>query len=244
MSNTGAWRCRSVARSHVGLVRTRNEDSYVDRPHAGMWAVADGMGGHRGGDRASRAIREALEELEGGQVDGFPALDGYLGVVRGCLQEVHVQLRATAGVGGSTALVLLAADDRFACAWVGDSRLYRWRAGRLERLTRDHSLLEELVASGTLTREAACHHPLASRITRAVGMGDRLELDVTRGVLTPGERYLLSSDGLHGLVTDAAIADLLAAPDLATAADDLIAAALRAGAPDNVTVILVAVDAG
>jgi protein phosphatase/serine/threonine-protein phosphatase Stp1 len=209
-----------------------------------MWAVADGMGGHRGGDRASGLIREALEELEEGQVDGSPAADQYLAVVRACLQGIHVQLRATAGAGGSTALVLVAADDRFACTWVGDSRLYRWRGGRLERMTRDHSLIEELVASGTLTPEAARHHPLANRITRAVGMGDRLELDVTRGVLTPGERYLLSSDGLHGLVTDAAIADLMAVPDLATAADDLIAAALRAGAPDNVTVILVAVDAG
>jgi serine/threonine-protein phosphatase Stp1 len=125
---------------------------------------------------------------------------------------------------------------------VGDTRLYRLRGGRLERLTRDHSLVEELVASGTLAPEAAWQHPLANRITRAVGMGDRLELDVTRGVLAPGERYLLASDGLHGTVSDAAMAELLALSDLASAADALIAAVLRAGAPDNVTVILVAVD--
>jgi len=237
MSSTSALRCYSVARTDVGLVRTQNEDSHVDRPRAGLWAVADGMGGHRAGAIASGLVREALEELE-----PIAGLDTYLAAARSRLQAVHAHLRGTAAAGGSTALVLLAADDRFACTWVGDTRLYRWQAGRLERLTRDHSLVEELVASGTLTREAAWHHPLANRITRAVGMGDQLELDVARGVLAPGERYLLASDGLHGMVTDAVIAELLALPDLATAADALIAAVLRAGAPDNVTVILVAVD--
>jgi serine/threonine protein phosphatase PrpC len=104
-------------------------------------------------------------------------------------------------------------------------------------------LVEELVASGALTAESAHRHPLANRITRAIGVGERLELDVMRGALAPGERYLLSSDGLHGAVTDAVIAKLLALSDLTAAADALIAAVLRAGAPDNVTMILVAVEA-
>jgi serine/threonine protein phosphatase PrpC len=239
MSNVGTLQCRSVARTEVGLVRTRNEDSLVNRPEAGLWAIADGMGGHRAGDRASGLVREALEEL-----DPVADVEAYLVAARSRLQTVHAQLRAAAGVGcsGSTAVVLLAADDRFACAWAGDSRLYRSRGGRLERLTRDHSLVEELVASGTLAPDSARRHLLANRITRAVGVGDGLQLDVARGVLTPSERYLLSSDGLHGVVTDAVIAELLALPDLTAAADALIAAVLRAGAPDNVTVILVAVD--
>ena len=119
---------------------------------------------------------------------------------------------------------------------------HRWRDGGLERLTRDHSLFQELVASGTLSDEDAHGHPLANRITRAVGVGARLELDVVRGTVAPGDRYLLSSDGLHGVVPDAAIAELVGSPDLDAAADGLIAAAMRAGAPDNVSVVLVAVE--
>ncbi len=239
MSSTRALRCRSVARTHVGLIRTRNEDSLVDRPEAGLWAIADGMGGHPAGDRASGLIKEVLEKIT-----STADIEAYLVTARSCLEAVNEKLRAATDTetSGSTAVVLLTAGDRFACAWAGDSRLYRLRAGRLERLTRDHNLVEELVASGVLTAESAHHHPLAHRITRAVGVGDRLELEVTRGVFSPGERYLLSSDGLHGVVTDAVIAELLALPDLSAATDALIAAALRAGAPDNVTVILVAVE--
>jgi serine/threonine protein phosphatase Stp1 len=228
-----------VARTDTGLRRELNEDSVVDCPDAGLWAVADGMGGLHHGERASGMIRETLEGLA-------PAadLDAYVAAVRDRIASVDARLRDEAGSGtsGSAVVALLAADGRFACAWAGDSRLYRWRAGRLERLTRDHSLVQDLVASGTLSDEDAHGHPLANRITRAVGVGARLELDVARGVLAPGDRYLLSSDGLHGVVTDAAIAELMQSPDLDAAADGLIAAVLRAGAPDNVSVVLVAVE--
>ena len=239
MADVGVWRCRSVARTDVGLARKLNEDVFVDRPATGLWAVADGMGGLHRGERASGLIRGALERLA-------PAadLDASLTALRTRLRIVDAQLRAESpGTSGSAVVALLAADRRFACTWAGDSRLYRWRAGRLERLTRDHSLVEELVASGTLAPDDAFGHPFANRITRAVGVGARLELDAVRGALTAGERYLLSSDGLHGVITDAAIAELVGAPDLAAAADGLIAAVMRAGAPDNVTVVLVAVDA-
>jgi serine/threonine-protein phosphatase Stp1 len=240
MAKVDAWRYRSVARTNAGLIRELNEDSLVDRPDAGLWAVADGMGGLHRGDRASGLIREALERLA-------PAadLDGYVAAVRDGLAAVDARLRAdeaVSGTSGSAVVALLAAGGRFACVWAGDSRLYRWRAGRLERLTRDHSLVQDLVASGTLSDEDAHGHPLANRITRAVGVGARLELDVARGVLAPGDRYLLSSDGLHGVVTDAAIAELMQSPDLDAAADGLIAAVLRAGAPDNVSVVLVSVE--
>ena len=239
MAKAGAWRYRSVSRTDVGLRRELNEDSLIDRPDAGLWAVADGMGGLHRGERASGLIRETLERLA-------PAadLDAYVAAVRDGLAAVDARLRAEAasGTSGSAVVALLAADGRFACAWAGDSRLYRWRDGGLERLTRDHSLVQELVASGTLSDEDAHGHPLANRITRAVGVGARLELDVVRGTVAPGDRYLLSSDGLHGVVPDAAIAELVGSPDLDAAADGLIAAAMRAGAPDNVSVVLVAVE--
>jgi len=237
MAKIRGW--RSEARTHVGQVRTHNEDDLVDRPAAGLWAVADGMGGHAHGDHASGLIREALESLE-------PAanLEAYLEAVCSRLVAVDARLRAESGSGkaGSTIVALVAVDDRFACAWAGDSRLYRWRDGRLERLTQDHSLVQELVTSGTLTPEAAHRHPLSNRITRAVGIGGGLELEAATGELAVGDRYLLASDGLHGVVTDAVIARQIGRADLAAAADGLIEAAMQAGAPDNVTVVLVEVD--
>ena len=168
MADSGAWRYRSVARTDVGLVRARNEDALVDRPDDGLWAVVDGMGGHVGGARASGLIRDALAQLAT-PLDA----DACLAAVRARIEDVHAQLYAdtAAGRGGSTVVVLLAAGGRFTCLWAGDSRLQRWRAGRLERLSRDHSLLEELVPSGTVPAEQAHRHPLANRITRAVGIG-------------------------------------------------------------------------
>jgi serine/threonine protein phosphatase PrpC len=239
MAASGAWRYRSVARTDVGLVRARNEDGLVDRPDDGLWAVVDGMGGHAGGARASGLIRDALAQLA-----VLPNPDAWLAAVRARIEDVHAKLHAEAAGGraGSTVVVLLALGGRFACIWAGDSRLQRLRAGRLERLSRDHSLVEELVASGTVPPEHAHRHPLANRITRAVGIGQRLELDVIEGSFAPGDRYLLSSDGLHGVVREARIAELLATPDLDVAADRLIAAVREAGAPDNVTIVLVAVD--
>lgn len=238
-------RWRSVARTDAGLVRGRNEDSLVDRPAAGLWAVADGMGGHDRGEVASGRVREALERLDhGGDLEAGTA------AARDALRTVHEGLRREVGadgrVAGSTVVALLAAGDRFACCWAGDSRLYRLRGGRLERLTRDHSLVEDLVAAGALTPRAARTHPLAHRITRAVGASDgALELEAAAGELAAGDLYLLCSDGLHGVLPDAAIAlPLRAFADLGRAADVLVEATRRAGAPDNVTLVLVAVDGG
>jgi serine/threonine protein phosphatase Stp1 len=237
MAASGTWRYRSVARTDVGLVRARNEDGLVDRPGDGLWAVLDGMGGHAGGARASGLIRDALAQLA-----VVPDADACVAAVRASIENVHEQLHAAAGRAGSTVVVLLAFGGHFACIWAGDSRLQRWRAGRLERLSRDHSLLEELVASGTVPPEQAHRHPLANRITRAVGIGQRLELEVIGGDFAPGDRYLLSSDGLHGVVREGLIAELIVTPDLDHAADRLLAAVKQAGAPDNVTIVLVDID--
>lgn len=235
-----AW--RSVARTDTGHVRAHNEDSLVDRPGIGLWAVADGMGGHHAGERASGLLKQALDALPGG---GEPK--AFLAAVRGAIETVHGTLHAeaaTTGVSGSTVVAFLACGGRYACCWAGDSRLYRLRHGRLERLTRDHSLVEELVAAGTLTPEQARTHPLSNRLTRAVGVGDRLELDLAQGRLADADRYLLSSDGLHGVLPEPELHRLLATPDLQAAADALLAASLAAGAPDNVTLVVVSVETG
>lgn len=229
---------RSVARTDRGLVRPDNEDRVVDRPAAGLWAVADGMGGHARGEWASGLVGDMLESLA-------PDADLERGValVRDGLAAVHVRLRHTdAGLCGSTVVALLIRGERFACLWAGDSRLYRLRGGRLELLTRDHSLVQELVEAGAIAPEAARTHPLANRITRAVGVGDRLELDGIQGGIAAGDRLLLSSDGLHGAVAEPALLGPLRLPEPAAAADGLMRAAFAAGAPDNVSLVLVTID--
>jgi serine/threonine protein phosphatase PrpC len=223
------WRLRSASRTHTGRVRAHNEDSLVDRPGAGLWAVADGMGGHSKGDLASGRIREALEQIE-----PPGELEAYVALVRERLEAVHRGLmgEARSGTCGSTVAALLARGGRCACVWAGDSRVYRLRAGRLERLTRDHSLVEELVAIGAVKPEDARSHPLANRITRA---------DV-ESRLAPGDRYLVSTDGVHGVLPHDVLATLLALPSLEAAADSVVAAVLNAGAPDNLTLVLVAAE--
>jgi serine/threonine protein phosphatase PrpC len=233
------WRLRSAGRTHTGRVRAHNEDNLVDRPEAGLWAVADGMGGHTRGDLASGRIREALEQI---QPPG--ELEAYLALVRERIEAVHrgLMVEAKHGTCGSTIAALLVRGGRCACLWAGDSRVYRLRAGRLERLTRDHSLVEELVAIGAVAPEDARSHPLANRITRAVGVGDRIELADVESRLAPGDRYLISTDGVHGVLAPEVLANLVALPSLDAAADALTAAVLNAGAPDNLTLVLVAAE--
>ncbi|MGI9499983.1 MAG: PP2C family protein-serine/threonine phosphatase, partial [Geminicoccaceae bacterium] len=140
---------------------------------------------------------------------------------------------------GSTVVALLVFEWDFAVVWAGDSRLYRLRHGCLEQLTRDHSYVQELVADGKLAASAARHHPLANRITRAVGADQALKLDVEGGKMDEHDLFLLCSDGLTGMIDDLAIQKTLVEHDLETAADQLIARALAAGGRDNVTVLLI-----
>lgn len=230
-------RLRSAVRSHVGLVRTLNEDACLARPDLGIWAVADGMGGHDCGDYASNLI---VGEL--GRVRRPGSARELLQAVDETLARCNKMLIARAEDGdlnGSTIVALLAFEQNFAVIWAGDSRLYRWRAGRLEQLTRDHSYVQELVERGELAPEQARRHPLANRITRAIGADRELHLDVVDGRLEPDDLFLLCSDGLTGMVDDGAIAAILTAAEPEVAADRLIEAALAAGGRDNVSVIVV-----
>lgn len=232
------WRYRSAARSDRGRVRARNEDSVVNRPEIGLWAVADGMGGHNRGDRASGIIREALADLP-----PSAGLDAMIVALRERLAAAHARVRAeSSGLSGSTVVALATRGARYACLWAGDSRLYRCARGGIERLTTDHSLVQELVSSGAIAEEAARGHPLANRITRAVGVEPTLSLDLREGEIAEGERFLLSSDGLHGLLDDTDLARLAGAEDLEAAAEALITAALEAGGTDNVSLVLVTVE--
>ena len=230
---------RDWALTHAGTVRPHNEDALVCCPEAGLWAVADGAGGHQAGDVASSMIATAL-----GGIPAALSAEEALSQVRLRLAVVHDALRDRAArderadvLIASTVVVLLIRDGHFACLWAGDSRAYLLRDGALCAITRDHSLVQQLVDAGSLTAAEAEGHPHANVITRAVGAGeDLLNLDKVTGTVVPGDRFLLCSDGLTKALDEAAIAAGTAA---AEPADQLVEAALVAGARDNVTAVVI-----
>jgi protein phosphatase/serine/threonine-protein phosphatase Stp1 len=235
-----AGRCASSAKSHAGAQRRLNEDAYLARPDLGLWAVADGMGGHRAGDVASQRVVRALDFAA-------PATSP-----RALLADVHAALDETnaaldgiaAGYGGdavvaSTVVGLIVADLRFACFWVGDSRAYMVRASEIRQLTRDDSHVQDLVDAGEVAADEAEGHPLAHVVTAAVGGGTPLNLHVRHGRLADGDRFVLCSDGLSRCLSARAIARLTATTPLAGAAAALVDQAVAAGATDNVTAVVV-----
>jgi serine/threonine protein phosphatase PrpC len=229
-----------ITRTHVGLRRKVNEDSVLDRTDRGLWAVADGMGGHEAGDVASAMVTEALRQLP--IVYGLDqTVDGAIAAI----QNVNRELIAMAGTEdrsrtiGTTIVGLAVADGHFRCFWAGDSRAYRVRGGQIRRLSRDHSLVQDLVDAGMLKSEEAERHENANIITRAVGVAEELQVDSSAGEAAPGDLFLLGSDGLTRLVDDGELLEQLAANPLEQAGDALIDMVLARGAPDNVSLVIV-----
>ncbi len=249
MSETGITRSvasagpyRSWAATHCGVVRTHNEDGYVNRPDLGLWAVADGAGGHHAGEVASAQVVEALHGVRPGLTAGEILIE-----VRTRLNQTHTQLRAEGEARGAgsvvatTVVVVMARDDHYACLWAGDSRAYLLRDGVLSQITRDHSLVQSLIDTGTISAEAAATHPHANVITRALGADlDVFELERCTGRLLPGDRLMLCSDGLSKTLSSADMAQLLTADEDALA-ERLILAALAAEVDDNVTAVTIEV---
>ena len=236
----GPYRCLSASSTHVGMVRKLNEDAYLDRPDLGLWAVADGMGGHDAGDLASRLIVESLDRIP-------PPANAptFLSQVKAQLVEANRELRAEAArlgadrIVASTVVVLLTYNHHFACVWAGDSRLYLWRGSELRQITRDHSHVQEMVDIGVLTPEEAQHHPQANVVTRAVGATDALDFEMRHERIQPNDLFLLCSDGLTKMLSDGDIAELLARTAITEAAAALVDNALARGATDNVTTVVV-----
>ncbi|MEJ2694193.1 MAG: protein phosphatase 2C domain-containing protein [Candidatus Thiodiazotropha sp.] len=230
----------SASRSHVGLVREVNEDACLELPEAGVWVVADGMGGHEEGALASRLIVESLA-----QVGRHSRLSELVDEVEDRLRDVHAQLLERAGehtVVGSTVAALLVIQRFSVCLWVGDSRVYRFRDSRLEQLTQDHSYVEELVEHGGLSREEAEKHPEACVITRAVGAGNELCLDARLEEVRSSDQYLICSDGLYKEICDREIAAQMQSADCQQICDRLVDYVLDRGAQDNVTVVSIAIE--
>lgn len=209
------------------------------RTDRGLWAVADGMGGHDAGDVASAMVTDALLRLP--IVYG---LDELTEIAIGALTRVNHELIALASSDevqrtiGSTVVGLAIAAGQFRCFWAGDSRAYRIRDGRIAQLTRDHSLVQDLVEAGMLDPLEAHDHPNANVITRAIGVVEELKIETSGGDVMPGDLFLLASDGLTRLVDDNELVAALTSMAPEQAAEALIETVLSRGAPDNVSIII------
>jgi len=238
----GPFQWTSASRSHPGRVREVNEDACLEQPRCGVWAVADGMGGHSLGEFASRlAIRSLMDLPREG------ALDERATAAEKRLLDANRRLRAEAErrdvpVIGTTIAALVIAGSRFACVWAGDSRIYLLRGGRLHQLTRDHSQLEAVRAMHVGSGDITLDRPPANVITRALGGHDELELDAVGADVMDGDIFLLCSDGLSNEVSEAAIVDSLLPGTCSLAAEALVDLALERGGHDNITAVVVRAD--
>jgi serine/threonine protein phosphatase PrpC len=230
---------RYNAKTHIGLKRRVNEDAVLALPEHDIWLVSDGMGGHEAGDFASRLVADSVATIPHGlapQARMQALRDAIQGAHRVILHEAEARGR---GVIGATVVALMMGGGHFVGLWAGDSRIYLLRNGKIEMLTVDHSAVAALVLSGRMTWDEAEQHPQSNAITRAVGVGDDLELDKIRGEVQPGDRFLLCSDGLTKYATFGILEKELRSQPIETVSDRLIQIALSGGGADNITVVVV-----
>ena len=230
----------ATLRTDIGRMRRQNEDAaWFDESRA-VFAVADGMGGHLAGEVASRMAIEAVQRMA--KDNACPGIAALREAVASAHETIlaHAQDHIECAGMGTTLSVLWLGVNYAYIAHVGDSRIYRLREGSLTQITQDHSLVEELVRAGLITREQARTHPRRNIITRALGTHGENEPDLLVTDVRDGDLFLLCTDGLTGMVADGDIERVLRENDMETAADRLLALALEAGGRDNVTLILCA----
>lgn len=231
---------KSSATTHVGMVRKVNQDSYAERTDIGVWAVADGMGGHEAGEVASATVTDSIKTLQPTE-----NIEDMVKAVEQSIMDANHELTEQASsydsqrVPGSTIVVLIIKGNQGALVWAGDSRIYRRRDNVVTLLTRDHSHVQDLVEQGVILESEAESHPMANVITRAVGISDPLELDSMWIDVREDDQYLLCSDGLSRLVTNEELGSMMANKDSEEVTQSLLHTALVRGARDNVTLICV-----
>jgi type VI secretion system protein ImpM len=231
---------RSCAHTTVGKRRKLNEDAYLERPEIGLWAVADGMGGHSAGDVASQTVVKALSLLS--VSDNLETLTAS---TTKCLYDVNAELLKLADTHGSdriigtTVVAMLAVGERCAAIWAGDSRLYCCRDGELSQLTEDHSLVAEMSRQGVIAPAEFAESGAENVVTRALGAHPELLIDTITFEARGGDIYLLCSDGLIREMDNREIADILNDGDCNNSSQRLIDLALQRGAKDNVTVVVI-----
>lgn len=237
--SAGHFTWRSASGTATGNVRKHNEDAVLERPDTGLWAVADGMGGHNAGDVASNAIVAALSG-----VPRHARPSQLLDEVEDRLHAVNQQLytasmRSGSGTSGSTVAMLVALERHVLSIWAGDSRIYRRRGRQLAQITRDHSEVQEMLDEGVISSASAARSDASNVITRAVGGADELFLDVAVTELCDGDCYLLCSDGLYRELSDKVLLRTLGRKDPNSACAVLLSQALSGACKDNVSAIVV-----
>ncbi|WP_299911700.1 protein phosphatase 2C domain-containing protein [uncultured Paracoccus sp.] len=234
---------RGSGLTHVGRVRENNEDAILTDPGGALWAVADGMGGYGHGDMAADMVVDRIAALAD---DAAPA-PGLKMLIEDANQMILAR-SAEEGIDrmGATVVAAMIQNGVATVAWVGDCRAYLWRGGQLRQLTSDHSVVQELVDGGLLRPEQRESHPQRHVVTRAVGVGPRVDVDTMTVKLILGDRLMLCSDGLTTCVRDVEIAAIMARPaDPRSLCRGLALRALENGAPDNVSVVSIfALEAG
>lgn len=234
---------RAAGDTHVGKVRSANEDSMIVDDARGLYAVLDGMGGANAGDIASQTARDAIHEfVTRNRLHMEPKLLLETAIQTGCraVHEAAAAARERHGMGTTVVACLLVDNKRAWVGHVGDSRAYLWRDGRMQTLTRDHTIVEELVDRGLLSAEEAERHPYKNVLSRNLGAKLETRVDLVDVELQPGDRLMLCSDGLYGYATNDAIQYLLGSGDApAQVTRDLIDLALRGGGGDNVSTIVI-----
>ena len=224
------------SRTDIGRVRQSNQDALIDG--VCLWGVADGMGGHNGGETASAGARDGLIEALDGKEPSIDALREGVETVNRRLYEQQLGDASLSGMG-TTLSVLWLSDNFVYIGHGGDSRVYLLRDGTLRQMTDDHSLVAELYRLGQLTKEQAANHPMRNVITRAVGTEETVDVDITVEERKKGDLWLVCSDGLHGMVSDQQMTAVLMAKSPRSAADQLLQMALDAGGRDNVSLVVV-----
>lgn len=234
-SSAASLQC--AAQTHVGKVRATNQDALVISDALQLYGVADGMGGHKGGETASAGCRDAVLQALQERKPGTQALREAIETANTALFCQQQEDESLSGMGTTLSLVWL--DEKHAyLAHVGDSRVYCLRDGVLRQMTDDHSFVGELVRQGILTPEQAETHPMRNVITRAVGTEACISVDVAREERRAGDTWLICSDGLYGMMAESAIVDILRENAPEKAAELLIGAALEGGGRDNISVVV------
>lgn len=227
----------SLGISKTGLVRQRNEDRfYAQGP---LLIVADGMGGYTGGEYASTMVVDTIVEVIHAATDvSTEVLRNAIMKANRIVYEKSQSYKELEGMG-TTAVVAYVKEDRLVWAHVGDSRLYIYRQDGLHRITKDHSMVQQLVEAGTITEEEVIHHPKRNMLTRAIGVYDSVEVDTGMIEVQQNDRILLCSDGLSGYIEESKIEQVLSEEDSESRTlEDLVHLVYDAGARDNVTIVL------
>lgn len=234
----------SAGLTDTGRVRKHNEDAFLDAGDRGLWVVADGMGGHTAGDVASGMIVDRLGKLVR-PADPLLFVDSVESELMGVNQALRVQARErNVALIGATVVTLLACEEYMLCGWAGDSRLYRYRSGKLQQISRDHSMNQEMLDTGQFTVEMLKGNAQTNAITRAVGGEEGLYMDWAAAEFLPSAEFLLCSDGLSKELSDSRIEEEFARQLPAEqTARNLLTAALEHGGRDNVTVVIVSIHA-